>query len=135
MLEIFSVTFLVLIKAETEVVNTCREVLVAVTIGTEPVGDTVEVIVTVAGRFETTNGDIPTAVKSIQEVLEKKLESWKAVASSSVISWENAALEVLTAPAPVFWYSPKKAVSVFGVLFDQTDHPAGLILESRFVFT
>lgn len=73
MLEIFSVTFLVLIKAETEVVNTCREVLVAVTIGTEPVGDTVEVIVTVAGRFETTNGDIPTAVKSIQEVLEKKL--------------------------------------------------------------
>lgn len=73
-----------------------------VTTGTDPVGRTVEVTVTVAGRFEATNGEIPTAVKSIQEVLEKKLESWKAEASPLVISWENEALEVLTAPGPVF---------------------------------
>lgn len=79
-----------------------REVLVEVSTGTEPVGSIVDVIVTVCGRFETTNGETPSAVKSIHDVLEKKLAIWKADASLSVIWWENEALDVETAPGPVF---------------------------------
>lgn len=108
-----------------------REVLVVVSTGTEPVAGTVDVIVTVWGRFETTNGETPRAVKSIHDVLEKKLAIWNADASLSVIWWENVALEVEVAPGPVFWYSPKKAPSVWGELLDQTDHPAALMQESR----
>lgn len=130
-LDTFSVTFLVAIESAIEVVRTETAVLVEVTTGCEPVGWIVEVTVMVRGRSSTENGEIPRAVKSIHVMLEKKLVSSKAVASSSVIWCENLALEVLIDPGPVFWYSPKKTPSVFGVLVDHSDHPAGLIQLSR----
>ena len=93
-------------------------VLVAVTMGTEPVGRIVEVIVIVTGALVTENETICRAVKSIHDVLEKKLASSNAVASESVIWCEKVALDVLTDPGRVFWYSPKKTPAVFGVLVD-----------------
>jgi hypothetical protein len=114
---IFSVVFFVIIVRGTERVESESTVLVAVT-GTEPVGRIVEVIVIVTGALVTENEAICRAVKSIHDVLEKKLASSNAVASESVIWCEKVALDVLTAPGPVFWYSPKKTPAVFGVLVD-----------------
>jgi hypothetical protein len=115
---IFSAVFFVTIVRGAERVESESTVLVAVTIGTEPVGRIVEVIVTVSGVLVTENGAICRDVKSIHDVLEKKFPSSNAVASASVIWCEKVALEVLTAPGPVFWYSPKKTPAVFGVLVD-----------------
>jgi len=116
--EIFSVTFLVMIERGIVKVDTESTVLVAVTTGTVPLGVMVEVMVTVCGIFTTENGSTLSAVKSIHVVLEKKLAIWKEVASRSVIWWEKEALVVLNEPGPVFWYSPKNALAVRGLLED-----------------
>lgn len=127
-LEIFSVIFFVATNNETGMVEMSTEVLVTVTTGTEPVG--VIVLVTTTA-LDAAKGAILKAEKSIQEVLEKKLASWKLAASRSVMECENDAREEVEAPGPVFWYSPKKTPFAFGVPLDQTAQPAALTQESR----
>lgn len=77
--------FFVATERALDTVERDRRVLVWVTIGADPEGVIVEVIVTVAGVLVTEKGNICRAVKSIHDVLEKKLAIWKAVASRSVI--------------------------------------------------
>jgi hypothetical protein len=99
---IFSVVFFVTITRGIERVESESTVLMAVTIGPEPVGRIVEVIVIIIGVLVTENGAICRAEKSIHDVLEKKVAISNAVASASVTWCEKVALEVLTAPGPLF---------------------------------
>jgi len=124
--EAVSVTFFVKVDCANEVVAVIKTVLEIVTMGIEPVGWTVEVTVDVMAISPATKGRTLTAVRLIQVVLEKNVPIWKARASLLDISLEKVALPVRTAPGPVFWYSAKNTLSVFGVLLDYGTQPTAL---------
>jgi hypothetical protein len=99
---ILSVMLPVTIESGNETLESESNMLVAVTTGKDPMGRIVKVIMTVTGVLVTENGRIFRVVKSIHEVVEKKLPSSKAVASEPAIWREKVALDVLTDPGLVF---------------------------------
>lgn len=72
-------------KRGNEAVMTKVEVEETITVGAGPVGVIYDVTVTGVGIFETANGLILKAEKSIHDVLAKKFGNRKVVASTLVI--------------------------------------------------